>query len=179
MANHVHFLVVPEQEESLARVFGRAHSDYARYANLLRRGCGHFWQGRYYSCPVEEGEAWWVLAYLERNPVRAGLVRDAEEWSWSSARAHCGGEDATGRLDMAEWGRLYTPECWREVLATGVNEEALRERIREATGLGLPLGTEGFVRSLGMALNRDLTRRPPGRPPKERGVAAAATGETV
>jgi putative transposase len=42
MSNHVHFVVVPERERGLARVFGSTHSDYARYANVLRRSCGHF-----------------------------------------------------------------------------------------------------------------------------------------
>ena len=41
MRNHVHFIVVPHRRTSLARVFGRTHADYARYANIVRRGCGH------------------------------------------------------------------------------------------------------------------------------------------
>ena len=70
----VHFVLVPECERSLARVFGRTHSDYARYANLVRRSCGHFWQARFYSCALDEGHVWRALAYVERNPVCAGLV---------------------------------------------------------------------------------------------------------
>ncbi len=75
MRNHVHFIAVPLRELSLARVFGRTHSDYARYANVLRRGCGHLWQARFYSCPLDETAAWRALTYVERNPVRAGLVQ--------------------------------------------------------------------------------------------------------
>jgi putative transposase len=79
MTNHVHFVVVPQHPASLARAFGRTHSDYARYANMLRRGCGHLWQARFYSCPLDTGSAWQALAYVERNPVRAGLVERAED----------------------------------------------------------------------------------------------------
>ncbi len=69
------------------------------------------------------------------------------------------------------WRRVYTAERWREVLRTSVGEEAFQERIREATGVGLPLGDEAFVESLGRTVGRDLQRRPAGRP-KARAAAA-------
>jgi putative transposase len=100
MNNHVHFVVVPETERSLARAFGRTHADYARYANMVRRGCGHFWQARFYSCALDDRHAWKALAYVERNPVRAGLVGSAEEYAWSSAAAHCREDGLDGRLDL-------------------------------------------------------------------------------
>src|SRR5512143_2500880 len=58
MTNHVHFVVIPEREFSLAKVFARTHADYARYANLVRRSCGHFWQARFYSCALEAEHTW-------------------------------------------------------------------------------------------------------------------------
>jgi putative transposase len=176
MTNHVHLLVVPERPDSLARVFGRTHSDYARYANLLRRGCGHLWQARFYSCPVEDGDAWAVLGYVERNPVRAGMVSEASRWAWSSAAAHCAGRDPAGRLDMTAWQAKYTPERWSEVLASSVGEEALSQRIREATGVGLPLGSQSFVQALEARLKRRLEHLPPGRPKRVGEPAAAAAG---
>src|ERR1039457_2276923 len=60
--------------ELWVRVFGRTHSDYARYANLVQRSCGHFWQARFYSCALDEDHVWRALAYVERNPVRAAMV---------------------------------------------------------------------------------------------------------
>ena len=172
MSNHVHFVVVPERDRSLARVFGRTHSDYARYANLVRRSCGHLWQARFYSCALDERHAWQALAYVERNPVRAALVDKAEEYPWSTAAAHCLEDPLEDRLDLEEWQRHFTGERWREALRTGVREEALEERIREATRRGCPLGSEAFVERIGRALGRDLRQRPPGRPPKQ---AAALT----
>ena len=166
MSNHVHFVVVPERERSLARVFGLTHSDYARYGNLVRRSCGHFWQARFYSCAMDESHAWKALSYVERNPVRAGLVDRAEDYAWSTAAAHCREDALEGRLDVGEWRQRYTGERWREVLRTGVREEAMGERIREATRRGCPLGSEAFVERIGSALGRDLRPRPPGRPAK-------------
>ena len=171
MNNHVHWLVVPQREDSLARTFGRSHCDYARYANLVTSGAGHLWQARYFSCAVEEAEAWNVLAYIERNPVRAELVKDAWQWPWSSANAHLRGHDPSGRLSTETWRTWYTPDRWKEVLGSSIREEALKERLREATNSGLPYGSGEFSERLGKQLGRDLEHRPRGRPRKdEKGV---------
>jgi putative transposase len=55
MPNHIHLLAVPERPDSLARALGRTHADYARYWNARRGSCGHVWQARFYSCPIEDG----------------------------------------------------------------------------------------------------------------------------
>ena len=167
MRNHVHFVAVPERERSLARVFGRTHSDYARYANVARRSCGHLWQARFYSCALDERHTWQALAYVERNPVRAGLVETAELYPWSTAAAHGREDDLGGRVELGQWRQRYTGEQWREVLRLGVDAAAWEERIREATRRGNPLGSEAFIEQIGRALGRELRPRPPGRPRKE------------
>ena len=176
MDNHVHFVAVPESERSLARVFGRTHADYARYAHVAHGGCGHLWQARFYSCALDDGHAWAALAYVERNPVRARMVAAAEEYRWSSAAAHCGSESRHSRLDLTEWAQRYNGPHWREALGTSLAEAGMAERIREATRRGSPLGDERFVTRLGQELGRDLRVKPPGRPAKVRefGVAAGA-----
>src|SRR5438477_1231856 len=95
MDNHVHLLATPETPRALARTLGCAHSDYARYRNVQLASCGHIFQSRYYSCPVEKAAIWRVMAYIELNPVRAGVVESAEHYRWSSARAHVTGRDQT------------------------------------------------------------------------------------
>jgi len=176
MSHHVHLVVVPERERGLARVFGRTHADYARYLNVARRGCGHLWQARFYRCALDEAHAWRALAYVERNPVRAALADRAEEYPWSTAAAHCGTSAPPEDLDMGEWRRRFTPERWRDVLRVGVAEEALEDRIREATRRGSPLGSNAFVERVSRELGRDLRPRPPGRPPKrEPALAVLAT----
>jgi putative transposase len=176
MSNHVHFVVVPDRERSLARVFGRTHSDYARYSNVVRRSCGHLWQARFYSCALDGFHAWQALAYVERNPVRAGLVNAADEYRWSTASAHCREDRLDGRLDLAEWRRQFSGDRWRAALRIGLGEEALEDRIRTATRRGSPLGGEAFVERIGCALGRDLRPRPPGRPPKHADAELAKTG---
>jgi len=75
--------------------------------------------------------------------------------------------DASGFLDLTQWRRCYSPERWRDILATGVGEKAELERIREATRTGRPLGSPDFIRDVGLRIARSLERRNAGRPPKE------------
>jgi putative transposase len=74
MTNHVHVIAIPTASSGLAKAFGRTHNDYARWLNIRHRESGHVWQNRFFSCPIESHYLWAVLAYVERNPVRAGLV---------------------------------------------------------------------------------------------------------
>ena len=70
---------------------------------LSHGSSGHVWQGRYYSCPLDQTHLREALCYTELNPIRAGLVSDAESWRWSSALAHCHKETGDGLLTMVPW----------------------------------------------------------------------------
>ena len=59
--------------------------------NVQCNRTGYLWQQRYFSCPVEFASLAEVLAYIELNPVRAGIVERPEDYEWSSARAHLAG----------------------------------------------------------------------------------------
>jgi len=167
MSNHIHLLAVPETTLSLVRALGRTHSHYARYRNARLASVGHIWQARYYSCPSDYQGVWEVMAYIERNPVRAGLVDYAEDYPWSSARTHISGQYDVGWLDTTRWRQDYTSTRWREALRVGINEEALAERIRAATRSGRPFGSEQFVKTIEQSANRQLKPRQVGRPHKE------------
>jgi putative transposase len=166
MTNHVHLLAIPVAADSLAKALGGAHTDYARWFNVKRTATGHVWQNRYYSCPLEERHRWNALRYVEQNPVRAGLVREALDWQWSSALAHATGLDRTGVLDLDDWRDRWTAETWRDVLDQGIDNADLLAQIRAATRTGRPIGGGDFVRNLELATGRPL--RPAKRGPKIR-----------
>ena len=90
MSNHVHLIVIPSTADGLAQALKQTHGRYATYWNTVYRASGHVWQGRYYSCPLDEPHLWEALRYAELNPLRAGMVAKPESWSWSSAASHCG-----------------------------------------------------------------------------------------
>src|ERR1035438_793046 len=88
MGNHIHLIAIPEAEESLVRTLGRVHSEFALAVNRSQGCSGHVWQGRFFSCPMDEEHLRAAMRYVELNPVRAKLVATAWEWPWSSAQAH-------------------------------------------------------------------------------------------
>jgi putative transposase len=172
MTNHIHLLAVPPTAAALAGTLGSAHRDYARYRNIRAGVTGHLWQARYYSCPVDPPGVWQVMAYIERNPVRAGLAETAEDYPWSSARAHVlNASDSI--LDTSHWREFYTPQRWRETLRIGVEEELLEERIRLATITGRPFGSAEFTNELEWFAGRELTPRRSGRPKKNEPASIA------
>jgi putative transposase len=78
MSNRVHLVLVPRRAESLGLALKHAHGRYASYWNAIHLSSGHVWQGRYYSCPLDEPHLWEALRYTDLNPVRAGLVTESE-----------------------------------------------------------------------------------------------------
>jgi putative transposase len=163
MPNHVHLVVVPETAEALARAFGEAHRRYTRLINFREGWRGYLWQGRFASYPMDSRYALAAARYVERNPVRAGLVRQAWAWPWSSAAAHvAGGGDGL----IAPGGPLVAEVSdWRRFLAAAddAQEAAL---LRRHARTGRPLGSLDFVLQMESVLGRRLRRLRPGPRPK-------------
>jgi len=88
MDNHVHLIVVPKREDSLAKGIGDTHKHYTRMINFRENWRGYLWQGRFSSFPLDEKYLYAAIRYVERNPVMAGLVKRAEDYEFSSAKAH-------------------------------------------------------------------------------------------
>ncbi|MFN0171594.1 MAG: transposase [Bryobacteraceae bacterium] len=116
MSNHFHLVAVPEREDSLARTIGRLEADCARYLNVRRRTAGHLWQARFFSVPMEPRYGATALAYVERNPVRAGMVDVAEEYRWSSAAARLGLTQPPKWLELDDWKQEWSAGEWRQLL---------------------------------------------------------------
>jgi len=154
---------VPKHEDSLARGVGLAHRRYAVWINKREAWSGHLWANRYFSTPLDEPHHWAAIRYVERNPVRAGLVEAAAECRWSSARAHVlGADDALLSVNRPYPGPV--PD-WGQWLSETEQEEAT-SRLRRCTKTGRPCGGPAFVASLEETLGRSL--RPLKRGPKPR-----------
>ncbi|HUI55702.1 MAG TPA: transposase [Bryobacteraceae bacterium] len=165
MSNHVHLIVMPRRPDSLAHTLKLTHGQYASYFNTRYQSSGHVWQGRYYSCPLDPPHLWAALRYTEHNPVRAGLVAEAERYPWSSAALHCGLPTAA-EVEWEPWSAAWTAAAWREYLDGGAPAEE-REAIRRCTHTGRPMGSPEFVAVLEQALHRRLRPEKGGRPRKQ------------
>ena len=167
MSNHFHLVAVPADEGVTAKVLGRLEADYARFLNVRRRTSGHLWQARYHSVAMEPPHCWRALAYVERNPVRAGMTSAATDYRWSSAAARMGVGIAPTWLDLDQWGQHWSRSEWLRMLTDGSVDEITRVELQEATLSGHPLG-QVLVARLEKELGRRLRRGKAGRPPRER-----------
>ena len=166
MTNHIHLVVVPATDDGLQRLLKPLHMRYAQRINRARGWKGHLWQGRFFSSPLDEAYLWAAVRYVERNPVRAGIVRRAENYRWSSAAAHCGIRP-DGLLNLeSRWSKKFAViDDWSAWLAEGDETEEI-QILRQNIDKGLPCGNESFVRRLGKVVGRGLEFRPQGRPRK-------------
>ena len=171
MTNHVHVVAVHLSETSLAKAIGRTHFGYTQYVNRLHGRSGHLWQNRFYSCALDEDHTEAALRYVERNPVRAGLVQEAWQYEWSSAVAHVGGTDRSRLLDLAAWRERWGPEAWRRELRVPEAEVVLAT-LRGSTTRGWPLGSDSFLSKLERVLGRRVRPLPVGRPRKHQPAAS-------
>lgn len=143
MSNHVHLIAVPGRADSLGVLLRRVHGRYAQYYNARWGRTGHLWQNRFFACLLGPGHLWAALAYVDRNPVRAAMVKAAGEYRWSSATAHLSGhDDMHGLTDMA-WWRKDAPPDWDRSLADDGAEFATR--LRDCTYAGRPCGGDEFL----------------------------------
>jgi putative transposase len=155
MTIHVHLIVVPTQLDGLALAFRNAHGRYAAYWNAIHGASGHAWQGRFYSCSLDESHLWAALRYTELNPVRARLVSEPHSWPWSSAAVHCGRSEAIPWLADGLWRNRWTVLAWREYLAASESASD-HAAIRRSTHTGRPLGDADFVSHLEKTTGRRL-----------------------
>jgi putative transposase len=160
MPNHVHVVAVPTTEGALAMVFNLVHMQYAKYRNGKSRATGHLWQGRYFSCVLDEPHVYAAVRYVELNPVRSGLAGSAGEYAWSSARSHL-----SGAPDPVLSGSCYLTETiadWQDYLGDDRYRDAQKDVIR-ATKCGRPCGSEDFLRQLEALTGRRILPLRPGR----------------
>lgn len=160
MPNHVHLILTPRDATGLARAIGDAHRRYTIFINARGRWHGHLFQSRFASVAMDEAHLLAAVRYVSLNPVRARLVARAQDWPWSSVRAHLAGEgDALAQVAPV----LSRVRDFAALIAPDVEDENTYARLREAEGTGRPLGNAEFIAGLEQILGRSIARRAPGR----------------
>jgi putative transposase len=158
MPNHVHLIVAPREESRLSRAIGEAHRRYTRQINFREKWRGYLWQGLFGSFPLDEPYLLAAARYVERNPVKAGMVRAAWDYPWSSVHAHLSGR-SDGVVTVEPL--LMRVDDWKAFITAshGGDDELFLRHERS----GRPLGDERFVEQVSKLIGRDLMPKKPGR----------------
>jgi len=167
MPNHWHLVLWPKREGELSD-FGHyltlTHTQrwHAHYQNV---GTGHLYQGRFKSFPVARDDHYFqACRYVERNALRARLVKKAQAWPWGSLWRRQQQED---ELQLLSEGPLALPGNWVEEVNKPQTEGELAA-LRQSVRRGRPYGNETWVDRVVRKLGLESTMRPQGRPRKAR-----------
>ena len=166
MPNHWHLVLWPTQDGELTRFMTWVTLTHSQrwHAHHQSAGSGHLYQGRFKSFPVQaDDHLLTVCRYVERNALRAGLVRRAEDWRWSSLwrRTREGSEMPAW---LARWP-IETPGDWLDWVNQAQSAAEL-ESVRNSVRRGRPFGTGRWVHATARVLHLDTTLRARGRPLK-------------
>jgi len=171
MTNHVHLLLTPAKADSAGLLMKHLGQRYVQYVNRSYRRSGTLWEGRFRSCLTQTED--YVLAcyrYIELNPVRAGMVKHARDYRWTSYHANAEGRRDALITPHDEYLRLGREgdarrEAYRALFRAHMDEETL-DRIRAATNGNYALGGKRFEAEIAAALKRRVVRGVAGRPKK-------------
>jgi len=164
MTNHIHLVLLPSDENGLQNVLKPLHMRYTQRVNRNNGWKGRLWQGRYFSSALDDKYTWAAIRYTELNPVRAKIVRKAENYKWSSAAGHCKLRTDEIITNDIKWVRKFeSAGNWSEWLKHGFRDDNI-EIIRRNIEKGLPCGSEKFIEKLERISDRVLHYRPRGRP---------------
>ena len=161
MPNHFHLVLWPHRDGDLSRWMQWLLTAHVRRYHRVRGTTGRIWQGRFKAFAIQsDGHLLAVLRYVERNPLRAGLVKQAEAWRWSSVAALGGG---VGTVLLDDWPVPRPGDWLRRVNGEPEGPEALA-RLRVSVIRGAPYGEEGWARRTAAILGVESSLRPCGRP---------------
>lgn len=169
MSNHFHLLATPETEEGIPQMMQAVGRRYVRHFNQRNQRSGTLWEGRYRSTLIQaERHLLACMAYIDLNPVRAGLVAEAGDYPWSSHHHFAG-----RRID-----RLITPHplywelgntpfareaAYVELVRNGISG-AQQQALTESALRGWALGEADYVADLQRRTGRRVSRARAGRP---------------
>lgn len=169
MSNHFHLLATPESAESIPAMMQAVGRRYVRYFNDAQARTGTLWEGRYRSTVIQaERHLLACMAYLDLNPVRAGMVVEPADYPWSSHGHYTGVR--TDRLITPHplyWTLGNTPfareAAYAEMVRAGISQMDRDALTRSVLG-GWALGEADFVADLQKRTDRRVTRAKAGRP---------------
>ena len=166
MPNHWHLVVYPKKDGDLSLFMGWITNTHTRRWHTAHKsiGSGHLYQGRYKSFPVEtDTYLLQLIRYVERNPLRARLIKRAENWKWSSLWRREHGAVKDQKL-LSKWP-IEIPKDYLQFIHEPQTASEL-EYIRHSVIKSKPFGDVEWVKKISTTLGLEQTLHAPGRPKK-------------
>ena len=169
MDNHFHLLLTPQTGEGLPHMMQAVGRRYVRYFNDRHGRTGTLWEGRYKSTLIEtERYLLACMAYIDLNPVRAGLVAQARDYPWSSHGHYAGLRVERMVTPHALYWELGNTPFAREAAYARLVQEGLtaqqQQALTDSALRGWALGSPAFVAELQKKTQRRVSKASPGRP---------------
>jgi putative transposase len=166
MPNHFHFILYPKYEGEIKKFMHWVTLTHTQrwHAQTKTIGHGHLYQGRYKSFLVEEdSHLWTLLLYVERNSLRAKLIKNLKDWKWSSYyKRRCG---TSAQKKLLATNSVTWPDNYEKLLISSEEKSDL-EVIRNSVNRGKPYGGESWTSKVLKKFNLETTERNRGRPRK-------------
>jgi putative transposase len=169
MSNHFHLLATPDEQDSLPKMMQAVGRTYVRYFNDAHTRSGTLWEGRYKSTLIQTDRYLLAcMAYIDLNPVRAGMVPAAQDYPWSSHVHYIGGHsDKLITPHALYWGLGNTPfareAAYSDLVRAGVSAQQ-QAVLTESALRGWALGEADFLENLQKQTTRRAVKASPGRP---------------
>ena len=169
MSNHLHLLLTPLQNDSLPKMMQAVGRAYVLYFNKRHGRSGTLWEGRYRSALIQTERYFLAcMAYIDLNPVRAGMVAQAADYPWSSHGHYIGRQnEAWLTPHPMYWEMGNTPfareAAYAAMIQAGVNQEQ-QQALTSSALSGWALGEKSFVQGLQKQTSRRVNRAKAGRP---------------
>ncbi|HEX2545518.1 MAG TPA: transposase [Ramlibacter sp.] len=173
MSNHFHLLATPETEEGIPQMMQSVGRRYVRNYNMRQARTGTLWEGRYKSTLIQaERHLLACMAYMDLNPVRAGMVADPADYRWSSHLHYVGRQhDKLITPHPLYWELGNTPfardQAYAEFVRAGISEQQ-KQALTDATLRGWALGEPDYVADLQRRTERRVQKSQAGRPMRRR-----------
>ncbi|MBU4377436.1 MAG: transposase [Candidatus Omnitrophica bacterium] len=160
MPNHFHIVMMPIRAGELSKYMQWLMTSHVRRYHRHYETSGHVWQGRFKSFIIQEdNHLLTVLRYVERNPLRKGLVKSAKQWTWSSHRESIN-EKPVLLIDKIP---IELPDDWSRYVDMSPTNEEVAE-ISKCVNRGCPYGAPVWQLQVSKELGLESTLKPRGRP---------------
>jgi putative transposase len=169
MSNHMHLLATPETVDGIPQMMQAVGRRYVRNYNLRQQRTGTLWEGRYKSNLIQaERYLLACMVYMDLNPVRAGMVVDPADYSWSSHQHYVGRRaDKLITPHPLYWELGNTPfsrdEAYVSLVRAGVSDQQKRA-LTDSAMRGWALGEPDYIADLQRRTERRVSPAPAGRP---------------